>query len=39
MTKEFYKNEGFDDYISKLIDLGELDKIIKRNFKEKSIAE
>ena len=38
-AKEFYKNEGFDDYISKPIDLGELDKIIKRNFKEKSIAE
>ena len=38
-AKEFYKNEGFDDYISKPIDLGELDKIIKRNFIEKSIAE
>ena len=31
-AKEYYMNNGFDDYISKPIDHHELDKIIKNNF-------
>ncbi len=31
-AREFYLREGFDDYLSKPIDIHELDKIIKRNF-------
>lgn len=31
-AREYYLREGFDDYLSKPIDIHELDKIIKRNF-------
>ena len=35
-AREYYLNEGFDDYISKPIDTHELDKIIKKYFDEKA---
>jgi CheY-like chemotaxis protein len=31
-AREYYLREGFDDYLSKPINMHELDKIIKRNF-------
>ena len=31
-AREYYLNSGFDDYLSKPIDVHELDKLIKRNF-------
>ena len=31
-AREYYLREGFDDYLSKPINMRELDKIIKRNF-------
>ena len=33
-AREYYLNEGFDDYISKPIDIHELDKIILKTFKK-----
>ena len=35
-AREYYVNEGFDDYISKPIDTHELNKIIKKNLNIKA---
>ena len=32
-AREYYLNEGFDEYLSKPIDTNELDKIINKTFK------
>ena len=34
-AREYYLNEGFDDYLSKPIDIHELDRIIKKNYNVK----
>ena len=33
-AREYYLKEGFDEYISKPIDIHELDKIIHKTFKQ-----
>ena len=35
-AREYYLNEGFDDYLSKPVDIQELDKLIKRNIQKKT---
>ena len=38
-SRDMYLNEGFDEYLAKPIDVVELDKLVHKYFKEKTLSD